>query len=110
MASSGFTTSSIASYNAKYFDVYDSSSSPLTWNKRILGDATGEMGPIGTNSSAWYINSWYGDYGYFLDSATNTWFSRGGRAEYNKQSGLFSFHIHQGVASNVSGTRIILTP
>ena len=44
--SSGFNTTNIQNYDSKYFDIYLNNSSETSYQNRILGDATGEMGPF----------------------------------------------------------------
>ena len=46
VGSSGLTLTEIVNIYSKYIDVYASDSSATTYSKRILGDATGEMGPF----------------------------------------------------------------
>ena len=111
-ASSGFTTATLANYNAKYFDVYNENSAINTYQYRILGDATGEMGPFqlykdGDNSNRWH-NSWYGDNSYFVES-TYPWFHRGGPYDLGVLVGQFYFHGYTGSFSSDFGSRIVLT-
>ncbi len=111
--SSGFTTATLANYDAKYFDVYNASSSINSYQYKILGDATGEMGPFksyldGDNNSRWH-NSWYGDYSYFVDSSA-PWFARGGVCSNGVLAGQFGFvRLTGGVGSDI-GFRIVLSP
>ena len=78
---SGFDAASISKYNSKYFDVYPSDSSWISYNKRILGDATGEMGPFyyykDKDGNSRIHNSWLGGTSSFFDSS-NPWPLRGG--------------------------------
>ena len=111
--SSGFTTATLTNYDAKYFDVYNASSSINSYQYMILGDATGEMGPFksyldGDNNSRWH-NSWYGDYSYFVDSS-HPWFARGGVCSNGVLAGQFGFvRLTGGVGSDI-GFRIVLAP
>ena len=110
MGSSGFTTSTISSYS-KYFDIYSSSSTVTTYNYRILGDSTGEMGPFkayldGDNNSRDH-NSWYADYSYFVDSS-NPWFFRGGGYNGGVLAGQFFFGRATGGADSNGGFRLVL--
>ena len=112
MGSSEFSTTStdsnyIGTYNSKYFDVYPSDSGSTSWNKRILGDATGELGPFIISSNN--TSSWYGNYSYFIDS-TYPWFVRGGRANLGGYSGLFAFSYSSGSSFISYGLRVVLTP
>ncbi|MDD2392149.1 MAG: hypothetical protein PHU94_04370, partial [Bacilli bacterium] len=112
LGTSGFTTTTIANYNSKYFDVYSTSSSTTTYNYRILGDATGEMGPFynyadgdGTNR---YHNNWYADYSYFVDSSY-PWFERGGNNYNGVLAGQFYFLRNTGGVSSSLGSRLVLS-
>ena len=110
--SSGFDATSIKNYDNKYFDIYASDSTITSYNKRILGDATGELGPFykykdsdGTNR---YHNNWYFDHSHFIDSSYS-WFIRGG--EYYGGVLANSFHFGR-CAGNayVNGTfRLVLS-
>ncbi len=108
--SSGLTTTN---YDSKYFDVYNTSSSKTSYQYRILGDATGEMGPFknysdGDNSSRNH-SSWYVNYSNFIVSSA-TWFCRGGRYFYGGLAGQFNFDNDPGGASEYLAFRIVLTP
>ena len=113
LGSSDFTSSTIAKYDSKYFDVYSSSSTPTSYEKRILGDATGEMGPFKTyvdgDTNSRYHNSWYGDYSNFVESSY-PWFVRGGAYDYGVLAGQFYFHKDKGTAAYRLGFRIVLAP
>ena len=108
---SGFDAASISSYNSKYFDIYPSDSSWTSYNKRILGDATGEIGPFyyyqdkdGNNR---IHNSWFGDYSYFVD-ASDPWFARGGSYYYGVLAGQSVFVRYTGGADGWGGFRLSL--
>ena len=45
--------------NIKYYDVYLYSLNTLNYNRRILGDAIGEMGPFQMDTEKRMISSWY---------------------------------------------------
>ena len=113
LGSSGFTTTTIANYDSKYFDVYNASSAQTTYNYRILGDATGEMGPFksyldGDNNSR-YHNSWYADYSHFVESS-NPWFHRGSYYDNGVLAGQFYFLRHTGAVNTHIGSRLVLAP
>ena len=110
--SSGFSTTTLANYDSKYFDVYNASSAISTYQYRILGDATGEMGPFkqyldGDNSSRWH-SSWYGDYSGFVDSSY-PWFLRGGPYTDGVLPGAFSFHRDTGGTNRYDGFRLVIS-
>ena len=111
--SSGFSSAKIAEYDSKYFDVYNASSAVSTYQYRILGDATGEMGTFkqyldGDNNSRWHT-SWYGSYSNFLESSY-PWFVRGGHLKSGSLVGIFNFFDYVGGTNVNFGFRIVLTP
>ena len=111
--SSGFSTTALTNYDSKYFDVYNASSAVTTYQYRILGDATGEMGPFkqyldGDNNSR-YHSSWYGDASNFVDSSY-PWFIRGWRYTFGVLSGAFFFERNTGGTNSRVGFRLVLTP
>lgn len=108
---SGFTDETIASYDSKYFDVYNKNSEASSRNYRILGDATGEMSPFsyyadsdGNNRDH---NDWYADSCGFVQS-TSSWFSRGSRAAFGALAGQFSFHRESGIDGDNKSSRLVL--
>ncbi len=114
--SSGFSTNTFpfksGEENSKYYDIYDYNTSGTTYNRRILGDATGEMGPFGQKNYSGnirYISSWYADEAWFTYNG-NSWFSRGGAFNYGIESGVFAFSQNTGGADVRSGFRIVLSP
>ena len=73
-----------------------------TYSKRILGDATGEMGPF------YYYEGWYSDGSGVVDSS-DPWFCRGGFYDDGVLAGQFySYHDTGGARSSV-GLRLVLT-
>jgi hypothetical protein len=104
--SSGFTTDELTTY-AKYLDVYTSSTSYTTYNRRILGDATGEMGPFVVSNSN-YISSWYQDYALFVYSS-DPWFARGGYFVSTSAAGQFRFGRNTGGVNSDLGFRLVLS-
>ena len=109
---SGFDSSSLKAYNSKYYDVYDSSSEWTTYSKRILGDATGEMGPFyyyqDTDNNNRSHNSWYADNSHFVESSY-PWFYRGGHYICGGLAGQFYFDRGTGGAYSSIGLRLVLT-
>ena len=108
---SGFDATSIALYDTKYFDIYPSDSSWLSYNKRILGDATGEVGPFyyypDKDGNYRYHNSWFGDNASFVDSSY-PWFERGGYYAYGVLAGQAYFRRYTGGAHGWNGFRLAL--
>ena len=95
----------------QYFDKYDKASGWTTFSKRILGDATGEMGPfyyyMDKDGNNRIHNGWYADSSGFVEP-TYPWFSRGGVLNYGVLAGLFYFGRHTGGASGDLGSRLVL--
>jgi hypothetical protein len=110
MGASGFTTDPATTYGSKYFDVYNASSTSTSYTNRILGDATGEMGPFKVatiGDSSYYINSWYADQSGFILSSYS-WFGRGGWYYNGVLAGLFYFAGQTGRAHSVYSFRLVL--
>ena len=108
----GFNATTLKTYNSKYYDIYDVSSEVTTYSKRILGDATGEMGPFyyyqESNGNSYFHNSWYADYSYFIYSSS-PWFGRGGGYHNDVLAGQFYFFPCTGGAGSHIGLRLVLT-
>ncbi len=94
-------------YNEKYFDKYATDSYVLGYNKRILGDATGEMGPFAMYKES-RTSSWYHSAATFL-GAKYPFIYRGRTNVNGFQASQFAFGIYTGEASWVS-SRMVLTP
>ena len=109
--SSGFNAATLKAYNSKYYDEYGGSSEWTKYSKRILGDATGEMGPfyyyqdVDNNNRS--HNSWYADNSYFANSS-GPWFSRGGNCYNGVLAGQFNFNHYTGGANSDIGLRLVL--
>jgi hypothetical protein len=76
---SGFDFDPSLTYGKKYFDIYNISDSNTSFFNRILGDATGELGPFyyynyGDNNRI--LNNWYHDHANLI-LTTTPWFHRG---------------------------------
>ena len=96
----------------KYYDKY-TSTAITNFSNRILGDATGEMGPFFSETdpdeSTRYKSSWYGDYARFAD-AGYPWFSRGGDWSDGTESGAFAFTDNTGGVYTSISFRVVLAP
>lgn len=95
--SSGFTTTTFPA--STYVDSY----SGTTYTSRILGDATGELGPF--NSS---IGSWYNNNATFVSNAS-PWFVRGGSFTTDNSTQAFDFGATSGSASTDTTFRIVIS-
>ena len=110
--SSKFDAASLKTYNFKYYDTYDGSSAATIYSKRILGDATGEMGPFyyyqDADNKNRPHNSWYADSSYFVESSY-PWFYRGGGYNGGAIAGQFYFDCNHGGNYDDTGFRLVLT-
>ena len=108
---SGFTSAELNIYS-KYLDLYPDNTTIKSWNNRILGDATGEMGPfyyyVDKDNNKRYHNNWYNDNSCFLDS-TNPWFYRGGLYVDGVLASQFYFNDYTGNTNTGIGSRLVLT-
>jgi len=100
----------------RYYDTYQYSTSDQHFERRILGDATGEMGPFGTvtytgsnGSQTRAISSWYADQAWFV-SSYRPWFARGGAHYIGLDAGVFAFSNEHGRVLNDESFRIVLSP
>lgn len=98
----------------KYYDKY-SSTSIYSRHNRILGDATGEMGPFfakeDPDGQKRVKSSWYESHAYFLYNQAG-WFGRGGSYEYGSSAGIMAFGPNVGDSDNgiKHAFRVVLTP
>ncbi len=90
----------------KYYDKYTSGSA-VDYNNRILGDATGEMGPFYMSKN--YRSSWYSDLAYFVPPNI-PWFNRGGAYSPAETAGMFSFNRDSGGSGTYVSFRVVLSP
>ncbi len=108
---SGFTASNFPE-EQKYFDIYIYGEE-TNYSRRILGDATGEMGSFGNihyGTRDNYISSWYGNYSRFVN-ASNPWFERGAEYINGSLSGIFAFNqFYGGPSGSVRTFRVVLAP
>ena len=109
---SGFDESSISKYDSKYFDIYPVNSTTISYNNRILGDATGELGPFYAYKDNDNYNrnhsTWYNDYAQFIESSS-PWVIRGGYYYIGTLSGIFNFNRSSGVSNGENSFRLVLT-
>ena len=106
------TASGQAFPEEKYYDKYAYGSDYVHYERRILGDATGEMGPF---ANATYgeqkrqSGSWYADEAWFV-ATTYPWFVRGGGYAVGIGAGVFDFGYAPGFASTKYSFRVVLAP
>ena len=95
----------------KYWDKYTSTVN-TNYNNRILGDATGEMGPFGSqkdpDGGTRYKSSWYDDYAGFVNTSSS-WFYRSSNWTHGVKTGSFAFNDSTGGTNIGIGYRIVLT-
>ncbi len=112
VGSSGFNKEELEKeMNAGYIDKYPSDSNQTSYSKRILGDATGEMGPFYSyyeKDGIYYHNVWYADGSYFVGSSY-PWFNRGGLYDDGVLAGQFYFYRYTGGAYSYNGFRLVLS-
>ena len=112
-SNSGFDAGSIAIYDNKYFDIYPDDSTVMSYNNRILGDATGELGPfyfyLDSDGYERFHSTWYSDGAFFLENI-NSWTGRGGDRYLGVTSGTFQFERRTGGAEDYISFRIVLAP
>jgi len=99
----------------RYYDTYEYATTDKFYQRRILGDATGETGPFGnivyTGSNGEFnrhIGSWYKEYAYYAYNEW-PWFYRGGDYTRGFDSGIFSFSNMYGSAYPFISFRIVLS-
>ena len=97
--------------DTRYYDTYAYAENDETYNRRILGDATGEMGPFATatyGTQQRQIGSWYADEAWFVD-LWDPWFFRGLAFHGGLGAGVFAFHHAYGEAATNHGFRVVLS-
>ena len=95
----------------RYYDQYAYAENDETYNRRILGDATGEMGPFATatyGTQNRQIGSWYADEAWFVNH-WNPWFCRGGRLIIGLGAGVGGFSDTHGRANVYYSFRVVLS-
>ena len=96
----------------KYYDTYSYGTTTLQYQRRILGDATGEMGPFNRImylTQTKQVGSWYTDVAHFVNS-NEPWFKRGGAHTDGLDTGMFDFYVEYGRATAHRSFRVVLTP
>jgi hypothetical protein len=96
---------------SKYYDQYAYSENDITYSNRILGDATGEMGPFMLDNvlaSNRKISSWYSDEAWFASNSTS-FLLRGYFFRSGIGAGIFAFDGSSGSNISSHGFRLTLT-
>ena len=88
-------TNGISLPESKYYDAYNYNTSRFNYSGRILGDATGEIGPFDVNNQNRPINSWHLDNAWFVNFSS-FWFGRGGHYGGGSGTGIFYFGSSSG--------------
>ena len=108
---SGFEVDPASIYGSKYFDIYSSTSTVNNYSDRILGDATGEMGPfyiyIDADDVNRIHNNWGGDFTYFVNDE-RPWFGRGGSLFSGVLGGQFYFERYPGSSDENITFRVVI--
>jgi hypothetical protein len=98
--------------NTKYYDLYTYSREDSTFQRRILGDATGEMGSfksLNDGNNVIRMGSWYKNASYYTWYAS-PWFRRGASCFDGFSAGTFAFSRDSGQSWGLGGYRIVLAP
>ncbi len=110
---SGFTIDELNKYiSENYIDKYNKNSTATSFNYRILGDATGELGPfyryhdVSVNNN--FHNSWYSDTSIFIETGSPC-FGRGGSPSNGVIGGILAFRRRAGVKGSNYGFRLALS-
>ncbi len=104
---SGFTSDPATIYGSKYFNIYPSGGYISNYNHRILGDATGEIGPFYYYNYV-YKSSWYGEGAFFIYDGS-PWFHRGGVVGNGNLAGQLQFNYSNGEVWDCFTFRVVLT-
>jgi hypothetical protein len=111
---SGLTelTTGVTFPSLKYYDQYAYSENDETYGRRILGDATGEMGPFaavtyGTQNIQ--IGSWNIDEAWLINRY-HPWLRRGSALNHGLGASVFAFTTGAAVKEDSDGFRVVLTP
>ena len=103
-----FTEDPASIYGDKYFDVYLGTN----YKDRILGDATGEMGPFyqykDSDLTNRFHNSWWANSSVFINGSSS-WFARGGGYKNGFHASQNTFYCQTGQGAADYSFRIILT-
>ena len=110
---SGSLTNGVSNFptDTRYYDTYVYATDDEHYNRRILGDATGEMGPFtdrAYGSPVRQVGSWHDDEAWFVNS-WEPWFNRGGMFSMGHGAGVFTFVHDSGSANSHGSFRVVLS-
>ncbi|MCI8669582.1 MAG: hypothetical protein HFI34_08705 [Lachnospiraceae bacterium] len=97
--------------DTRYYDTYAYSTVDEEYNRKILGDATGEMGPFTDRtygSQVRQVGSWHDDEAWFVWS-WYPWFYRGARFDHGSNGGVLAFGNMYGSSLLGRSFRIVLS-
>ena len=107
---SGFGSDPTIIYGNEYFDKYSNTNE--SYINRILGDATGEMGPFyiyaDEDENTRIHNNWWSECSHFINSE-GPWITRGGYYMSGGLGGQLSFERTNGVANIHITFRLVLS-
>ena len=104
------TNGKIFPTDTRYYDVYAYAENDENFQRRILGDATGEMGAFATpkyGTISRQIGSWYDDEAWIV-YPSGPWFERGGGMSMGIGAGVYAFKHTFGCLWEDNGFRIVL--
>ncbi len=81
---------------ANFLDIYQYGTGATNYNRRILGDATGET------------RNWYGGSSSMPFGNNNAWFLRGGTFNMESSASSFAFETDDGDGGNEIGFRVVI--
>ena len=95
--------------SSNYYDIYiNTTNNNYDYFNRILGDATGEMGPFWRLNSR-NLGSWYSNHSFYI-RPHQPFYQRGGYYENGMEPGMFYFGLANGSIYETNTFRLVLTP
>ncbi len=95
--------------NPRYYDIYNYGIDYTHWERRILGDATSEIGPFASISGSAFVSSINNAYARFI-CFSYPYMVRGAECGDGVPASLFSFCTAAGNGDYNSSFRIVLAP
>ncbi len=111
-SNSGFIASDLDTElkDKRFYETYLYNTSFAFWERRILGDATGELGPFSSTyrgTELFYYSAFFNDYANLLDP-TYPWIQRGGSVSSENYSGIFACTRFNGANATGRSFRVVL--